>query len=106
MLKNRTYLGETVHKDKTYPGRHPAIVDLPTFEAVQALIAKNGRNRRERVTLADGCLLNGRVFDGDGQSMVPRFGIKGRRRCRYYASTPMLGAAGDDGREDAIRRVP
>lgn len=106
LLKNRTYLGEIVHKNTSHPGRHPAIVGRSTFDAAQGLIAKNGRRRRFRVTRAEGCLLNGLVFDGDGQPMVPKFGRNGRRRYRYYASGPVLGATGDDGKEDAIRRVP
>ena len=107
LLKNRTYLGETVHKDRDLSGAPPSeSVDRQTFEAVRALIAKSGRDRRNRVTLASRCLLNGLVFDGDGQPMLPKFGRNRRRQYRYYASAPVPGASGYGGTEDAIRRAP
>jgi len=106
LLRNRTYLGEIVHKGQIHPGRHTAILDRQTFEAALAVAEKNSRKRRFRVTHADGCLLKGLVFDGDGQPMVPRFGRQRRKLYQYYASTPVLGATDEDGKEDAIRRVP
>ena len=36
MLKNRTYLGEIKHRNLTYPGLHPPLMDRGLFEAVQA----------------------------------------------------------------------
>src|SRR5438552_1205991 len=39
LLKNRTYVGEIPHKDRSYPGAHPAIVDRELFDAAQALLA-------------------------------------------------------------------
>jgi DNA invertase Pin-like site-specific DNA recombinase len=41
LLRNRTYLGETVHKDKSYPGQHAAIIDPILFDAVQQQLDRN-----------------------------------------------------------------
>ena len=41
MLQNRIYRGETVHKDKSYPGEHEALVDEALWNEVQALLASN-----------------------------------------------------------------
>ena len=39
MLQNRIYRGEIVHKDKSYPGEHDAIVDERLWNEVQAILA-------------------------------------------------------------------
>jgi site-specific DNA recombinase len=106
LLKNRTYLGEIPHKGASYPGRHDAIVDRQTFDAAQALLASNSRRRREHVSHADRMLLNGLVFDADGQPMVPILARTRKRPYRYYASAPLLRGDMADQRDDAIRRVP
>ena len=38
MLQNCIYRGETVHKGKSYPGEHEAIVDEALWNAVQATL--------------------------------------------------------------------
>ena len=40
MLQNRIYRGETTHKGKSYPGEHPAIIDQPLWDKVQAVLAE------------------------------------------------------------------
>jgi DNA invertase Pin-like site-specific DNA recombinase len=107
LLRNRTYLGQIVHKDKVHEGLHPAIVDAALFDAVQARLDTNVRRHEERgeraVTRAP---LVGRIFDGDGQPMSPSF-THGKRGqvYRYYVSAPL-----QQGRRQAddtgIRRVP
>ncbi len=41
MLQNRIYRGETVHKDRCYPGEHAAIVDQGLWDTVQKMLASN-----------------------------------------------------------------
>ena len=41
ILRNRTYLGEAVHKGKSYPGEHEPIIAPDLFEAVQEMLAAN-----------------------------------------------------------------
>jgi DNA invertase Pin-like site-specific DNA recombinase len=106
LLRNRTYLGLIVHRDKVHEGRHPAIVDAALFEAVQEKLDANVRRheaRSDRVTRAP---LTGRIFDGDGQPMSPTF-THGKRGqvYRYYVSAPLQqGCRRAD--DPGIRRVP
>jgi hypothetical protein len=88
--ENRTYLGEIPHKGPSYPGRHDAIIDRQTFDAARALLASNSRRRREHVSRADRMVLEGLVFDADGQPMVPVIAGARKRPYRYYASTPLI----------------
>src|SRR5256714_4915650 len=45
MLQNRIYRGEIVHKGKSYPGEHEAIVDEALWNNVQAILAQNRVDR-------------------------------------------------------------
>jgi DNA invertase Pin-like site-specific DNA recombinase len=106
LLRNRTYLGEIVHKGTSHPGRHPPAVDQDTFGAAQALLARNSKIRRTRIPKAAAALLYGRLFDCDGQLMEPIITTGKRRRIyRYYASSLGPRASGS-ATDDAIRRVP
>jgi site-specific DNA recombinase len=51
ILQNRLYRGEIYHKGNSYPGEHPAIVEKPLWDEVQAVLAAN---RVERTTGARG----------------------------------------------------
>lgn len=105
LLRNRTYLGLIVHKDKAYPGLHPAIVDAALFDAVQSSLDGNTRRHAagsDRVVRAP---LTGRIFDGDGQPMSPSH-TRGKRGqvYRYYVSAALQqGRRPDD--DASIRRV-
>jgi site-specific DNA recombinase len=93
MLQNRIYRGEITHKGKSYPGEHPAIIDQPLWDAVQAVLAKN---RVERVTGARAkhpSLLGGFVFDATGGRLTPTYAIKKGTRYRYYISASLMSHA-------------
>src|SRR6266566_6270833 len=45
MLQNRIYRGEIVHKGKSYPGEHEAIVDEALWNNVQAILTQNRVDR-------------------------------------------------------------
>src|SRR5438128_449714 len=45
MLRNRTYLGEIVHKGQSHPGEHAPIVDQPLWDAVHSQLADNRAER-------------------------------------------------------------
>ena len=45
MLQNRIYRGEIVHKGKSYPGEHEAIVDEAIWNNVQAILTQNRVDR-------------------------------------------------------------
>ena len=86
LLKNRTYLGEIVHKGLAYPGEHDAIVPLDLWSDVQRQLAERARVR----VLGNGAdhpsLLAGTIRDGEGRPMSPSHANKGTRRYRYYVT--------------------
>jgi DNA invertase Pin-like site-specific DNA recombinase len=47
ILRNRTYLGEAVHKGTSYPGEHEPIIDRATWDRVHEVLTINAK-RRER----------------------------------------------------------
>jgi site-specific DNA recombinase len=66
ILQNRLYRGEIPHKGNAYPGEHPAIVDKPLWEDVQAVLAANRVERATGARASHPSLLTGMVFDGTG----------------------------------------
>ena len=104
MLQNRVYLGETVHKDKSYPGEHKDIVDQELWDAVQAKLTENRVERVNRGATGDPSLLAGLLFDDLGNRMTPSHAVKNGKRYRYYVSRPLITGsrtAAPDG-----RRIP
>jgi site-specific DNA recombinase len=89
LLQNRIYLGEIVHKDKSYPGDHKAIVDSDLWDKVQAQL-KLGRHKvRVGENDTSPSLLAGMVIDDQGHSLTPSHAVKAGRRYRYYVSRPL-----------------
>jgi site-specific DNA recombinase len=43
VLRNRVYIGEAVHHDKSYPGQHKAIIEIELWDCVQETITLNNR---------------------------------------------------------------
>ena len=89
MLRNRVYLGEINHKDKSYPGDHPPLIDPAVFDAVQAQLAANAIQRKNG-TGKSGAPLLGRIFDDRGNPMSPSHAVKGNIRYHYYVSTALV----------------
>ncbi len=85
LLRNRMYLGEINHRDKSYPGEHQPIIDPRMFEAVQAKLTEHRQVRRLR-RQSSNALLMGRLFDDRGNPMMPSYAIKKGVRCRHYVS--------------------
>jgi site-specific DNA recombinase len=95
LLKNRIYVGEIRHLDKTYPGEHQAIIEPATFEAVQRLLAQNGRPREPK-RHGSAALLKDLLFDDRGFRMTPSSAKKQGLRYRYYVSRALIEGAADD----------
>ena len=89
LLKNRTYLGETGHNGRWYPGEHDPIIDRDTFERVQELLKSNTHDRTVRRQTC-GALLAGLLFDDRGNRMSPSFTLKNGVRYRFYVSSALL----------------
>ena len=106
LLKSRTYLGEIVHKDRSYPGSHAPIIDTETFNAVQTRLAGQAAERRERPTKVSTMVLRGLLFDANGEPMSPSFTHrKSGRTYRYYVSAH-LQQGRPKAMGDKIQRVP
>ena len=90
MLQNRIYRGEIVHKDKSYPGLHEAIVDQTPWDEVQAVLAQNRVAREAGIDAKQPGLLAGLLHDAQGQPMTPTHAIKKGKRYRYYVSRPLI----------------
>jgi site-specific DNA recombinase len=86
MLKNRIYIGEIVHKGRSYPGEHEPIVDAELFAAVQSKLAQAAADKIRGPRKSSPSLLMGRIQDHLGRSMTPTHSVKAKRRYRYYTS--------------------
>jgi DNA invertase Pin-like site-specific DNA recombinase len=107
LLRNRTYLGKIVHKDKVHEGEHDGIVDPELFERVQAKLNANSRRYRKAAeTRVAKALLTGKLFDQTGEVMSPSFsrGSSGRVY-RYYVSAS-LQQGGSQSNDNIVQRLP
>src|SRR5262249_31492360 len=92
LLSNPIYLGRIRHRDKLFPGQHPAIVDEKTFGDVQKLLAEQRVDRKKRPNAGNSSVLAGKVFDEVGDRLVPSHAKKGKVRYRYYVSQRLIAA--------------
>src|SRR5437016_5117275 len=90
MLQNRIYRGEIVHRGKSYPGEHEAIVDEALWTHVQAILDQNRVDRANGTTGNEPNLLTGILFDAQGGRMSPTHANKKGTRYRYYISRSLL----------------
>jgi DNA invertase Pin-like site-specific DNA recombinase len=93
MLQNRIYRGEITHKGKSYPGEHPAIIDQPLWDEVQAVLAQNRVERATGARAKHPSLLGGFVFDATGERLTPTYAIKKGTRYQYYVSSSLVREA-------------
>ena len=90
LFHNRIYLGEIVHKGKSFPGQHEGIITQAEWDAVHSVLATD-KNMRRTINLtrqSPPALLRGLVYAPTGSRMVPSYTVKtksGGKRYRYYA---------------------
>ena len=89
LLRNRTYLGEINHRDKSYPGEHEPIIEKELFDEVQAILEANRQGHREHWRKSN-ALLVGKIYDDRGNRMTPSYAIKRGARYRYYVSSVLV----------------
>ncbi|MGH6848522.1 MAG: recombinase family protein [Methylocella sp.] len=104
ILQNRIYCGEVPHKGNSYPGEHPAIVDKPLLDDVQAVLAANRVERATGARARHPSLLTGMVFDETGERLTPTYAVRKGARYRYYVSTSLITGAGRN--RSSGRRIP
>jgi DNA invertase Pin-like site-specific DNA recombinase len=91
ILRNRTYLGEAVHKGKSYPGEHEPIVDRATWDRVHESLASNARRRGNEARAPTPAPLRGLMrCTHCSAAMTP---THTRRRGRLYRYYVCLGAS-------------
>ena len=85
LLNNRVYLGEAVHKGKSYPGEHEAIVDQALWGRAHAILAKNAHARGNRTRATTPASLKGLLrCTACGAAMTPSHTRRRGRLYRYY----------------------
>ena len=89
VIHNCLYVGEMPHKGKRFPGQHEPILDKALWDAVQAFVGTDERERRVATMTRNSppALLKGLLYAPNGQRMVPSAVTKrvaGGKRYRYY----------------------
>jgi DNA invertase Pin-like site-specific DNA recombinase len=90
LFRNRTYIGEAVHKGTSYPGEHKAIVSKALWDKVYSVLSEGPRQRAARTRAQTPALLKGLIFGPTGCAMTPTHTRKGGRLYRYYIATDVL----------------
>jgi hypothetical protein len=90
ILANRVYLGEAMHKGKSYRGEHAAIIDQGTWDKVHTVLAENTAARTNSTRAPMPALLRGLIFAPGGHAMTPSHSRKNGRLYRYYVSTDAI----------------
>jgi site-specific DNA recombinase len=94
ILTNPIYAGRIRHKDITYDGQHPPIIDPALWDEVQTqLQLSSNKTRVKKTGLVDQSKLLGRVYDENGARLTPSHSKKGNRRYRYYISHHLITGA-------------
>jgi len=95
LLANPIYIGEIRHKKQTYPGKHAAIIDEATFEAVRMKLAANTRKTGVRAATTTASPLAGKFVDETGDGLTPSHAVRRGKRHRYYVSRRLVARSGD-----------
>ena len=93
ILTNPVYRGRIRHKEKTYPGMHPAIIDEPLWTLVQEMLQAASARRRGAAPgkpVEAAAPLKGKFRDGVGDLLTPTHAQRGCKRHRYYVSNRLV----------------
>jgi site-specific DNA recombinase len=90
LVRNRTYLGEALHKGVAYPGEHAAIVSPALWNKVQAILHESPRRRAAWTRTQTPALLKGLIFGPTGSAMTPTHTRRRGKLYRYYVSNKVL----------------
>lgn len=95
ILTNPVYRGQIRHKDRVWPGRHPAIVDQALWNRVQEKLQAASRRGRGRRTDAESAPLTAKLRDETGDRLTPTHSLKDGKRHPYYVSNRLISGGPD-----------
>ncbi|WIY25830.1 recombinase family protein [Parasedimentitalea psychrophila] len=102
LLRNPVYLGKICHKDKIWPGTHPAIVEKDQWDRVQEKLQAASARRRGQVPAknragnqAGAACLTGLFRDETSDLLTPTHTQRHGRRLRYYISNRLISGGTD-----------
>jgi site-specific DNA recombinase len=90
LLNNRVYRGEALHKGKSYPGEHAAIIDANLWDRAHSILQESPRKRANNSRPQAPALLKGLIFSDTGAAMTPTSTKKGVKLYRYYVSMDVI----------------
>jgi site-specific DNA recombinase len=85
LLTNPIYIGKVLFKEQTYDGEHEAIVEVVTWERVQEILRRNGRNGGAEARDVYGALLKGLLHcTSCNAGMTRTYLTSNSRRIRHF----------------------
>ncbi len=107
LLRNPVYRGKIRHKDRVWPGKHPAIICEDLWVEVQAKLQEASNRRRGKPVgnssrVQTGSLLTAKFRDETGDRLTPTHTKRHGRRLRYYVSNRLISG----GRDPSGWRLP
>jgi hypothetical protein len=85
-------VGEIDHKGTCYPGQHEAVIDRKIWDAVQAQLKANTRERTIRSRAKEPSLLADLLVDEHGLKLNSTHAVRNGKRYRYYVTPSQPGA--------------
>jgi len=95
LLSNPVYVGQIRHKEHTYPGQHPAIIDRATFVAVQRMLTAGTGRRKGQPSATSSSPLAGKFIDETEDRLTPSHAVRRGKRHRYYVSRRLIAGSGE-----------
>ena len=98
LLTNPVYIGLIRHKDQTFPGLHPAIIDQDVWDQVQDHLSSASARKRGASTALPGTAsapLKGKIRDETGDLLTPSHTRRNGKRHRYYISNRLVSGGTD-----------
>jgi site-specific DNA recombinase len=98
LLTNPIYLGMIRHKDQTFPGLHPAVVDRDLWDQVQLQLRSTSARKRGASSGLPGtatAYLKGKVRDEAGDLLTPTHTTRHGKPHRYYISNRLVSGGVD-----------
>ena len=85
LLTNVLYAGKINHKGTIYEGEQDGIVEVKTWDRVQAMLGRGSAAQRDRTRNKYGALLHGLVVCATCDApMISTYTMRGAKRYRYY----------------------